>query len=137
MCGLKRDCVGDFQARNFMRDMKVGQQAFFYHSNCKEPGIAGVIKVSMALQEIRRNSQEIHHDALFWVIFFKLTSVRFLFQIVKEAYVDHTQFVKNDVHYDPSSKPENPKWSMVGSTDNVDADQLNGICTSVFMNELD
>ena len=33
------------QARNFMRDMKVGQGAFFYHSNCKEPGIIGVIKV--------------------------------------------------------------------------------------------
>ncbi|KAI5620807.1 thymocyte nuclear protein 1, partial [Silurus asotus] len=72
------DGVRNYQARNFMRDMKVGQQAFFYHSNCKEPGIAGIIK------------------------------------IVKEAYVDHTQFDKKDVHYDPSSKPENPKWSMVG-----------------------
>ncbi len=29
-----------------MRDMKVGQQAFFYHSNCKEPGIAGLMKVT-------------------------------------------------------------------------------------------
>lgn len=34
-------------------------------------------------------------------------------QIVKEAYVDHTQFDKKDVHFDPSSKPDNPKWSMV------------------------
>ena len=26
-----------------MRDeMKKGDQAFFYHSNCKEPGIAGI-----------------------------------------------------------------------------------------------
>lgn len=33
------------QARNFMRQMKEGQLAFFYHSNCKEPGIAGVMKV--------------------------------------------------------------------------------------------
>lgn len=47
-------CVGDFQARNFMRDMKVGQQAFFYHSNCKEPGIAGIIKVSVAMQKIQK-----------------------------------------------------------------------------------
>lgn len=29
-----------------MRQMKEGQQAFFYHSNCKEPGIAGLMKVS-------------------------------------------------------------------------------------------
>lgn len=35
------------------------------------------------------------------------------FQIVKEAYPDHTQFEKNNPHYDPSSKEDNPKWSMV------------------------
>lgn len=27
--------------------------------------------------------------------------------------MDHTQFDKKDVHFDPSSKPDNPKWSMV------------------------
>lgn len=32
---------------------------------------------------------------------------------MKEAYVDHTQFDKKDVHYDATSKPDNPKWSMV------------------------
>ncbi|XP_054854250.1 thymocyte nuclear protein 1 [Eublepharis macularius] len=39
------DGVRNYQARNFLRDMKVGQKAFFYHSNCKEPGVAGIIKV--------------------------------------------------------------------------------------------
>ncbi|KAM4014827.1 thymocyte nuclear protein 1 isoform 2-T3 [Anomaloglossus baeobatrachus] len=39
------DGVRNYQARNFMRAMKVGQEAFFYHSNCKEPGVAGIIKV--------------------------------------------------------------------------------------------
>ncbi|XP_025030905.1 thymocyte nuclear protein 1 [Python bivittatus] len=39
------DGVRNYQARNFLRDMKVGQAAFFYHSNCKDPGIAGVIKI--------------------------------------------------------------------------------------------
>jgi len=35
--------VRNFQARNFMRDqMKVGDRAFFYHSNCEEPGIVGI-----------------------------------------------------------------------------------------------
>ncbi|KAM4567054.1 uncharacterized protein PAE49_010515 [Odontesthes bonariensis] len=71
------DGVRNYQARNFMRQMKGEQLAFFYHSNCKDPGIAGIMK------------------------------------IVKEAYVDHTQFDKKDVHYDASSKPDNPKWSMV------------------------
>ncbi|XP_034556849.1 thymocyte nuclear protein 1 isoform X1 [Notolabrus celidotus] len=71
------DGVRNYQARNFMRQMKEGQLAFFYHSNCKEPGIAGVMKIR------------------------------------KEAYVDHTQFDKKDAHFDASSKPDNPKWSMV------------------------
>ncbi|XP_075858779.1 thymocyte nuclear protein 1 isoform X2 [Microcebus murinus] len=35
------------------------------------------------------------------------------YQIVKEAYPDHTQFEKNNPHYDPSSKEDDPKWSMV------------------------
>lgn len=38
--------VRNFQARNFMRDgMRVGDLAFFYHSSCPEPGIAGVCEV--------------------------------------------------------------------------------------------
>jgi len=37
--------VRSYQARNFMRDMKLGELAFFYHSSCPEPGIAGIAKV--------------------------------------------------------------------------------------------
>ncbi|XP_020608810.1 thymocyte nuclear protein 1-like [Orbicella faveolata] len=72
------DGVRNYQARNFMRDqMKNGQLAFFYHSNCKPPGIAGIV------------------------------------EIVKESYVDYTQFDKADPHYDPGAKKDNPKWFMV------------------------
>ncbi|XP_051842604.1 thymocyte nuclear protein 1 isoform X2 [Antechinus flavipes] len=39
------DGVRNYQARNFLRAMKVGEEAFFYHSNCKEPGIAGLMKI--------------------------------------------------------------------------------------------
>jgi predicted RNA-binding protein with PUA-like domain len=40
------DGVRNFQARNFMRDgMRRGDLAFFYHSNCDEPGIVGVVKI--------------------------------------------------------------------------------------------
>jgi len=39
--------VRNYQARNFMRDqMKLGDRAFFYHSSCAEPGIAGIVQVS-------------------------------------------------------------------------------------------
>jgi predicted RNA-binding protein with PUA-like domain len=39
--------VRNYQARNFMRDqMKLGDLAFFYHSNCAEPGIVGIVEVS-------------------------------------------------------------------------------------------
>ena len=34
-----------FQARNNMRAMKVGQKAFFYHSNTKPPGIIGIVDI--------------------------------------------------------------------------------------------
>ena len=38
--------IRNYQARNFMRDdMSLGDQAFFYHSNCKTPGIVGIMEV--------------------------------------------------------------------------------------------
>jgi predicted RNA-binding protein with PUA-like domain len=38
--------VRNFQARNMLRDeIKAGDLAFFYHSSCPEPGIAGVVEV--------------------------------------------------------------------------------------------
>ena len=39
--------VRSYQARNFMRDdMQLGDRAFFYHSSCPEPGVAGIVEVS-------------------------------------------------------------------------------------------
>jgi len=41
------DGVRNYQARNFMRDdMSIGDLVFFYHSNCKPPGIVGIAEVS-------------------------------------------------------------------------------------------
>src|SRR6267142_2656688 len=41
--------VRNYQARNFMpKDMHVGEQVFFYHSSCPEPGFAGIARVSSA-----------------------------------------------------------------------------------------
>ncbi len=71
------DGVRNYQARNFMRQMKKGDLAFFYHSNCKPPGIIGLIEV------------------------------------VREAYPDPTQFDIHSKYYDPKSKTDNPRWSVV------------------------
>lgn len=39
--------VRNYQARNYMRDdMKLGDQALFYHSSCPEPGVCGIVTVS-------------------------------------------------------------------------------------------
>jgi predicted RNA-binding protein with PUA-like domain len=41
------DGIRNYQARNRMRDdMKIGDLVFFYHSNCPEPGIVGIMKVA-------------------------------------------------------------------------------------------
>ena len=39
------DGIRNYQARNFMRRMAIGDKVFFYHSNCKPPGIAGFMEV--------------------------------------------------------------------------------------------
>lgn len=39
------DGVRNYQARNYMRAMKKGDLAIFYHSNAKPPGAAGICKI--------------------------------------------------------------------------------------------
>ena len=39
------DGVRNYQARNFLRQMQVGDLAFFYHSNTKPPGIVGLMTI--------------------------------------------------------------------------------------------
>jgi predicted RNA-binding protein with PUA-like domain len=58
--------VRNFQARNMLRDdMKAGDLAFFYHSSCPEPGIAGVIEVVRAgyPDASAWNAKSPYHDA--------------------------------------------------------------------------
>jgi predicted RNA-binding protein with PUA-like domain len=42
------DGVRNYQARNFLRQMQPGDSAFFYHSSCPEPGIAGLMTIARA-----------------------------------------------------------------------------------------
>ena len=40
------DGIRNYQARNMMRDeMQIGDEVFFYRSNCKVPGIVGIVRV--------------------------------------------------------------------------------------------
>ena len=37
--------VRNYQARNFLRDMRKGDRAIFYHSNAEPPAVAGIVEV--------------------------------------------------------------------------------------------
>ena len=39
------DGVRNYQARNYMREMKVGDQVLFYHSNADPPAVVGIAEV--------------------------------------------------------------------------------------------
>lgn len=40
------DGIRNYQARNMLRDsVKRGDEAFFYHSSCAVPGIAGIVRI--------------------------------------------------------------------------------------------
>ncbi|PHH93206.1 hypothetical protein CDD83_10144 [Cordyceps sp. RAO-2017] len=45
------DGIRAYAARNHMRTMNVGDKAFFYHSNCKEPGIVGIMEIVKEFSE--------------------------------------------------------------------------------------
>ena len=44
------DGIRNYMARNFLREMKVGDTAIFYHSNASPPGAAGVCKIVRAAE---------------------------------------------------------------------------------------
>ncbi|MBS0290401.1 MAG: EVE domain-containing protein [Proteobacteria bacterium] len=39
------DGVRNYKARNYIKDMKIGDYAFFYHSSCKLPAIVGIVEI--------------------------------------------------------------------------------------------
>jgi predicted RNA-binding protein with PUA-like domain len=40
--------VRNYQARNYIREMRAGDAVFFYHSSCAEPGVVGIAEVAAA-----------------------------------------------------------------------------------------
>ena len=60
------DGVRNYQARNMLRDaVKKGDSAFFYHSSCDVPGIAGIVSVvrSGYPDETAFDAKHPHYDA--------------------------------------------------------------------------
>lgn len=58
------DGVRNYQARNFMRDMAIGDQVLFYHSNADPPaavGIAEVVKTAYP-DPTQFDKQDTHYD---------------------------------------------------------------------------
>src|SRR5437868_5437128 len=40
--------VRNYQARNFIREMRIGDGVLFYHSSCEIPGVVGIAEVATA-----------------------------------------------------------------------------------------
>ncbi len=57
--------VRNYQARNFLRAMREGDQVFIYHSSCKHIGIAGIARVARAAypDPSQFDSNSIYFDA--------------------------------------------------------------------------
>lgn len=58
------DGVRNYQARNFMRSMAVGDQVLFYHSNADPPAVVGVAEVVRTAypDDTQFDKSSIHYD---------------------------------------------------------------------------
>ena len=58
------DGVRNYQARNFMRAMKVGDQVLFYHSNANPPSVVGIAEVVRAAypDATQFDKRDAHYD---------------------------------------------------------------------------
>ena len=58
------DGVRNYQARNFLRAMKVGDQALFYHSNANPPSVVGIVEVVKEAypDATQFNKRDSHYD---------------------------------------------------------------------------
>jgi len=58
------DGVRNYQARNFLRSMQLGDYAFFYHSNVKPPAIVGMMRVveTQVIDPTQFDPSDKHYD---------------------------------------------------------------------------
>ncbi|NOT59335.1 MAG: EVE domain-containing protein [Acidobacteria bacterium] len=55
------DGVRNYQARNYMRSMNVGDLAFFYHSNAAPPAIVGIVEIVRTAYPDHTQFDSSHH----------------------------------------------------------------------------
>ncbi|KAF8138334.1 DUF55-domain-containing protein [Boletus edulis] len=85
--------VRNYEARNLMKEMVLGDKVLFYHSNCKNPGIAGFAEVS----------NEAYPDHTAWDRYV------FLSFCLREI----TVLASKHPYFDAKSDREHPRWFMV------------------------
>ncbi len=58
------DGVRNYQARNFMKDMRIGDKVLFYHSNAAPSGVAGLAEVARTAypDPTQFDPKSDHHD---------------------------------------------------------------------------
>lgn len=90
--------------------MKKGDLAFFYHSNCKEPGIVGTMEIVQEHSPDRKG---------YLISFFPLSCSFYFSSLLGLPRVQRADTIIVSAHdskapyYDASSKPSEPKWSVV------------------------
>ncbi|KAJ5748796.1 uncharacterized protein N7511_010492 [Penicillium nucicola] len=90
------DGVRNHVARKSMQEMKKGDYAFFYHSNCKTPGVVGVMEIVQESSVDSSHPDSTPHD-------------------LTPNPLSSTESAFDTAHpyYDKKSKPEDPKWVVV------------------------
>ena len=58
------DGIRNYQARNYMREMRVGDRVLFYHSSCEQPGVVGLAEVVREAHpdHTQFDPADVHHD---------------------------------------------------------------------------
>ena len=80
-----------------MRDMKKGDYAFFYHSNCKVPGVVGIMEIVQEHSVDGSNTT----DPSQMIFLISLTPIT------------DSAFDPKHPYYDPKASRDNPKWVVV------------------------
>jgi predicted RNA-binding protein with PUA-like domain len=75
--------------------MRQGDLAFFYHSNCKTPGIVGVMEI------VEESAPDGRRTRTHWTRAIQLTPIT------------DSAFDPKHPYYDPKSSRDNPKWHCV------------------------
>lgn len=85
-----------------MKEMKQGDYAFFYHSNCKVPGVVGVMEI------VKEHSVDgsLAHPSF-------ITRPRSLLTFAFSICVTESAFNPKHPYYDPKSSRDAPKWVVV------------------------